>query len=449
MSRGVSTGALRSNGAFVRLFLGRVATNAGDSLYAVASMWLVYDLTGSSLYTGVAGALVFGPQALQFLAGPLVDRWPLRRVLVATQLVQAVCVLAVPVAAWVDALSVWVVLGVVPVLTLLNQLVYPAQYAALPRVVDDDRLVRANSLFSLAYQGAEMVFNAVAGVLVGAVGAVALYVVDSASFVVAAALFLGLSIPAAEASSDVGAEGEADADPATASDPDPDGNADAREAADDGSYLATLREGFAYLRGSTLLVMLLGSAVVNLTYGVTLAVLPAFAASLGGAGSYGVLTAAIAGGNLAGAGLASLAEAQPYGRLAIGGYLLAAVCWTGAVFLPGLPTTAALTFAAFVPMGGISVVFWSMLQAAVDESLLGRVSAVASSVSTAAMPVGSLAGGSAATALGTRTVLAGLSVALALLSLYFLVYPDLRTLPAANDADEESLIRASDASEPS
>ena len=411
--------SLRANGAFVRLFVGRVVTNAGDSLYAVASMWLVYDLTGSSFYTGLAGALVFGPQALQFLAGPLVDRWPLRGVLVGTQIVQAVCVLAVPVAAWFGALSVWVVLGVVPVLTALNQIVYPAQHAALPRIVDEDRLVRANSLFSFAYRGSEMVFNAVAGVLVGAVGAVALYVVDSATFLATAVLFLGLSIPASEGAS----EGDDDASSQR--------------------HLATLREGFAYLRGSTLLEMLLGGAVVNLTYGVALAVLPAFAASFGGARSYGVLTAAIAGGNLAGAGVASLADARPYGRLAVVGYFAAAACWAGAVLLPGLPLTAALTFAAFVPMGGISVVFWSMVQAAVDESLLGRVSAVAASVSTAAMPVGSLAGGGAATAFGTRTVMMGLSVTLALLSLYFLVHPDLRTLPHVDAVDEETLMRTS------
>lgn len=59
------------------------------------------------------------------------------------------------------------------------------------------------------------------------------------------------------------------------------------------------------------------------------------------------------------------------------------------------------------------------------------------------MPVGSLVGGGAATLVGTRTVLLGLSVSLAFLSLYFLVPPDLRTLPPSNAADEEALLRPS------
>ncbi|MFC6724587.1 MFS transporter, partial [Halobium palmae] len=158
------------NAAFRRLFLGRLVTNAGDSLYYVAAMWLVYELTGSEFYTGVAGFLVMAPAALQFLFGPLVDRLPLRRVFVWTQLLQGALVLVVPVAAHFEALSVALLLTVMPLLSLLNQPVYPAQSAALPRIVDRDGLVAANSLFTFAYQGVDAAFNAVGGVLIAAVG---------------------------------------------------------------------------------------------------------------------------------------------------------------------------------------------------------------------------------------------------------------------------------------
>ena len=39
---------LLRNPDFRRLLLGRLVTNAGDSLYAVAAMWLVYTLSGST-----------------------------------------------------------------------------------------------------------------------------------------------------------------------------------------------------------------------------------------------------------------------------------------------------------------------------------------------------------------------------------------------------------------
>ncbi|NIQ52615.1 MAG: MFS transporter, partial [Gemmatimonadetes bacterium] len=88
---------LRANRPFRRLLAGQLVTNVGDSLYLVATLWLVYDLSGSTVYTGLAGFLLMMPQALQLFLGPFVDRWPTRRLLVAVQLVQATVVAAVTV----------------------------------------------------------------------------------------------------------------------------------------------------------------------------------------------------------------------------------------------------------------------------------------------------------------------------------------------------------------
>ena len=348
-----------------RLVFGRLVTNAGDSVYAIAAMWLVYDLTGSSAYTGLAGLLTMGPQALQVLVGPLVDRWPLRRILVGTQLLQAVLVLVVPLAHFLDSLSVWVVLTVMPLVSLLNQFVYPAQSAALPRIVEQEDLVSANSLLSLAYQGVDMAFNALAGVLVAAVGAVTLYLLDSVTFVVAATLFLGLRVPTVGASS-----GEAGDDPTTPAAAVPDGGDDdtATEMATDGdeasvehsSYVAELRDGLSFMRGTILLPLLVTSVVANGTLGGVWATMPAFADARGGPEAYGLLMAAIAGGMLVGALVASRFEDQPLGRLTVSLYAVSGVCWLAAVASSSLVVTAALLALALVPVGISNVVVVTM-----------------------------------------------------------------------------------------
>lgn len=76
--RMTSTAELLRNMVYRRLLAGRIVTNAGDSLYFVGATWLVYELTGSTAYTGLAGFLVFLPRGFRFLTGPFVDRWPLR-----------------------------------------------------------------------------------------------------------------------------------------------------------------------------------------------------------------------------------------------------------------------------------------------------------------------------------------------------------------------------------
>ncbi len=55
-----------ANKNFTMMFIGRIVTNVGDSLYSVAMMWLVYELGGSTIYTGIAGFLSVFPRVIQF-----------------------------------------------------------------------------------------------------------------------------------------------------------------------------------------------------------------------------------------------------------------------------------------------------------------------------------------------------------------------------------------------
>lgn len=451
--------ALFGNAAFRRLFLGRLVTNVGDSLYYVAAMWLMYELTGSELYTGVAGFLVMAPAALQFLFGPLVDRLPLRRVFVWTQFLQGALVLVVPVAAYFDALTVALLLTVMPLLSLLNQPVYPAQSAALPRIVDREELVAANSLFTLAYQGVDAAFNAVGGVLIAAVGGVALFLVDSATFAVAVLLFAGLRIPPAGTDEDDGT-GDHERDDGSSSASTATSGADASVAdggvggddADDNvkdqgtaagvgeravdsptAYLADLREGVAFLRGTVVARLLVGAVVVNFAIGGVMAVLPAYGDQLGGAGAYGVLTAAIGAGLLGGALAGNVLDRFPFGRVIALGALASAVVWAAAVAADWLPVTTALFALAFVPAGVVNVLIASMVQTLVPDRLLGRVSSLLGSASTAVTPVGALVGGAVASATATSVVLWGVGVGFAVLGLYVLAVPDLRRLPRVDE----------------
>lgn len=445
------------NRNFARLFAGRLVTNIGDSIYFVAAMWLVWELTDDEFFTGLAGFLVLAPAGLQFLFGPLVDRWDLRRVLVGTQLIQGLLVLSVPLAAATGRLSVWLVLAVMPTLALLNQLVYPAQTAAIPRLVEKEELVSANSMFALAYQGVDAVFNALAGVLVAVVGAVALFTLDAVTFALAAAIFATLSVPRADTAESDGDAGSGPVPETPIPDPEaaPDGGrsaggTDSKEgdttpdaqsevvAPDEGAlstYLTELREGIGYLRGTFVVPMVVGSVVINFALGATIAVLPSYGARVGGAEGYGLLMAAFAIGILLGSLAASALDSLAFGRLSITAFLLSGVAWLGAVGVGWLPATAALFVLAFVPVGVTNVLIVSVIQAVVPETLLGRVTAVLGSASAVATPFGALAGGAVASLFGPVLVIAGGGAGFLLLAGYVASVPSLRRLPAVGDID--------------
>lgn len=396
---------VRNNSSFRRLLLGRVVTNVGDSLYYIAAIWLVYDLSGSTVLSGVAGFLITLPTAFQFLVGPLVDRLPLGRILVVTQLVSGVVVLIIPIAALLGVLNVWVVLAVMPVLAVVDQFVFPAENAALPRITDRNDLPTANSLFAIAYDGIDAVFNAVGGLLLSLVGAVSLFVIDSLTFFLAMVLFATVRIPGD--TKDAGRSGDASID----------------------DYWASLSAGFEYVRGSRLLGIIGADAIANFAIGLAIAVLPAFAASRGGPALYGGLVAALGIGVLLGSVAVSRLQHLPMGRLTITGLTVSGAAWLGAVYSPWLPGTVSLFALATIPLGVVFVLFQTMVQSVVPARLLGRVTSLVASGPALAIPLGSIVGGVVAERFGTTIGLALAGVSLLLVAGYYAGRTDLRRLP--------------------
>jgi MFS family permease len=425
--------SLRSNRSFLRLFVGRLTTNAGDSLYYIAAMWLVWELTQDPLFTGIAGFLTQAPNAAQFLAGPLVDRWSLRRVLVGAQAFQAVAVLAVPLAAFTGHLSVWVVLVVMPILAIVDQFTSPAQTAALPKVVTDEQLTKANSLYATTARAADTVFNALSGVLVAIFGAVALYLLDAVTFAFAAVLYFGLELQNAVEESE---ENEAESAESEAESADRD---DADEPSAWENYRADLAVGSRYLRGSILLTIVAGAMVVNFVSAAMMAVLPAFAASFDGASSYGLLMAAFSVGTLAGTAGVSLVDDLPYGPVAAVSLVTAGSTLGGAAVVNWFPATLGLIALSAIPMGVFNILFQSMLQSTVTEELLGRVSSLVGSGVAVTMPFGSLVGGAVADWIGPAGLILVQAVCVVLLGVSFALHPRLRALPPVADADEAIL----------
>ncbi len=411
---------LATNTNFLRLFSGRVTTDTGDSLYFIGTMWLVGELTGSAFYTGLATALVRAPDLLSVFIGPLVDRWRLRRLLLSTQLINGIGVLVVPIAAVVDRLSVWLVLFLIPVLYFVNGFVYPAQNAALPQIVAEDELTQANSLFSTSVRTVDMVANAVAGVLIAVIGAVPLFVINSITFAVAALLFIGVIVPKT---------------------PRNNGKNEIKDESDenDEGYIAEFRKGIDYVHGSVLQAMLFGMMVSNFAATALTALLPIVADSLAGPTAYGLLVAAMGAGSLVGAGGAFLIEKFPIGWVAIASHVCSGSLLLTAVTAPGVWPTGAVLFMAAVPLGTFNVLFFSMVQSALDDALLGRVTSLMRTVLSGIAPVGGVLGGAIASVVGSAVALYGIGGMIAVVGVYYLLHPRLRSLPSVAEADETVL----------
>jgi len=176
-----------------RLSAGLLLSRTGDQLTTIAMLWFVLDLTGSGVAVGLvllcAGLppVVTGP-----LLGRVLDRWPVRQVLIADNLLRAALIGAIPVLYWTDRLNMPLVYG----LSLAAGALLPATdvgvRVVLPRLVDEPELEPANAMLSIGDQVSALVGPAVAGVLVGLVGAPPVLLLDAASFLAMATLVRSL-----------------------------------------------------------------------------------------------------------------------------------------------------------------------------------------------------------------------------------------------------------------
>ncbi|MGI8975152.1 MAG: MFS transporter, partial [Thermomicrobiales bacterium] len=177
---------------FALAWLGGLISMMGDWVLYIALPLYVYQLTGSTLATSamfiaeLIPALLFGS-----VAGVFVDRWDRKRTMVISNLLLAVTLL--PLLAVRSADWVWVAYLVGFVQSSNSQFFRPAENALLPRLVDEERLLNANSLNALNNNLARLLGPAVGGSVMGLYGISAVVLVDAVSFLAAAGMIALIS----------------------------------------------------------------------------------------------------------------------------------------------------------------------------------------------------------------------------------------------------------------
>ncbi|KNE21947.1 MFS transporter [Virgibacillus pantothenticus] len=408
---------------FILLISGRIVTNIGDSLYAVASMWLVYELTKNNFFTGLAGFLTAAPIALQFFIGPIIDRIEHRSILIYSQMLQAVLLAVIPLAYYFDVLYAWIVLTICPLASIIQQFVYPTHFSILPKIVDKDSLTKANSFMTSTYQLLDLILMGVSGVIIAIMGAVAVYMLDAIAFLIAMTLFYYLKFPGTK---NVNVEAES--------------KFSLKE--EWSSYKLDLKEGYSFIRRSFIPKFLLAAIIANFVIGGVSAILPDYAANRGGSHIYGWYLGAMSGGLLAGSFLANVFNKIPLGRVTIIGFFISGLSW----IFSGVTNITILSILLFgisyISIGLTNVLFLSSLQNILPSEVLGRVFSFVAGATMIASPLGSLIGGSIATFTGSFVVFMSGSLGILFVSLYWIIIPKLRNLPSPADFGEDGTLMA-------
>ncbi len=331
-------------------------------------------LNASPFEVGVLTALEALPYPIFGLfAGVLVDRARKLPVIIACDVGRGLALLAIPIAAWLDILTMGTLYVVGFLIGLLTVIGWPAYQVFMTQRVGRENLVEANAKIGVADSAAQLVGPGLAGALIQWLTAPFAILLDAMCFFFSAWMLRGI--------------------PAAASDP-PKGAPR--------SVRSEIAEGLRVIwRNPTLRALVWGIGTWQVFRHAFIAIVVLFGArELGfSAGHVGALFMVAGLGSLAAAGATSRLNK----RFGMGPTMLGGICGTGIAWLVMGSSTGSYWVASLAFGGGLflldlsAMVFFinylTLRQSVTPDRLLGRVTATMICLTVATAPLGGLAGG--------------------------------------------------------
>jgi MFS family permease len=377
--------ALRSRD-FRIYFGGQLISMAGTWMQQVAMGWLAYELSGSALVLGLLGFASQAPILLfSLLGGVWSDRMDRRRLMLWTQALSLIQALVLAVLTWQGWITPVMLLSLAFLLGCINALDLPVRQSLLVHLLEDrSQLSNAIALNSMLVNVSRFLGPALAGFVIAWAGEAVCFLLNALSyFAVLLALLVLHARPGGDASK---------------------------------HPLQSLKDGLKYTFGHAdirLFLMLVAAVSFLLTPYVVMMPLFAKAVYGGDARTLGLLVSSAGAGSLSAAVLLSI-------RTSVNGLAgrvsLVAPLGGAALAVFGLNSLNVLAYPLLMVVG-FAVVFAAagtntLLQHWVRDDMRGRVMSAFTLSFLGSAPLGSLAVGSLAQAIGIRSTLVLFGLAL-------------------------------------
>ncbi|WP_268928561.1 MFS transporter [Microbacterium sp. KUDC0406] len=387
MSHFIDLSPLRASPAFARMWIGSTLAGIGGQLTIVTVMLHVFALTQSTFAVSMIAVAGLVPMILAGLyGGMLADAFDRRLVALIAATVTFASTTLLAVLTWTHTETIWWLYALSMIIAAANSVGMATRTAIVPRLISREKLAAASALNGVAFGLTVMAGPALAGLLVALTGYGWTYTID---VVLMLAMFLGLwTLPALVPEGEIVRPG-----------------------------LASLADGWRFLRRAGNIRMQFLCDILAMTFGQPLVLFPALGTVILGGGAFttGILTAAVAVGTFASSLLSGrVVQYRWHGRgieRAVQAYgasilLFGVVLLVGSFLSPatektpnvGLIIAACLTLALSGACDNVSSIYRNtMMQAAVPDTMRGRLQGVFIIVVAGGPRVGALYAGTLAT----------------------------------------------------
>ena len=334
--------------------------------------------------------------------------------LIISQLLQAIILLVITYLIFIDKLHITTLIIFIVCISFINQIVYPIQLGLLPKIVKQQDLVKANSLFSIAYQGSDALFNSIGGFIIAIFGSIYAFIINSLTFFINSVLFIFLSSNLSN-------------------------NENTNTVQE--NYLSKLSSGIKIWNTPLLKPLLIGIIIINFSTSSLLTILPEYSET---SYFYGILLSASGLGILIGAFLSNkqILKNIGLGTLYITFAFGIAVSWGLLSILNNNSiTNKIINFSLFlfgwILIGILNTYSQTMIQCIVNKDKLDVAMSTMIGLSIALSPLGALFAGILSIKFNTKIIIIITSLLIFVVFLLWIHNRKIQKLPSFNNLLEE------------
>lgn len=186
---------LLKNKNFVKYTVAQIVSVFGDVLFKISITWFAIESTNSILPIAIMLLLSYLPQILVgFVGGFFVDKYDRKKIMVVCDVVSFVLLFVIWIVSIGWSISIVMFYAVRFLLSLMDVFYAPASMAYLPKIIPVSKLISANSFIRVVRESIGVIGAGVAGIMVAALGANTIFIINGVTYLFAAMMVLSIPI---------------------------------------------------------------------------------------------------------------------------------------------------------------------------------------------------------------------------------------------------------------
>lgn len=351
--------------SFVIYLFGQTISSLGDGFYLIAFMWLSLRLSGGKgiVIGGVFSIYTLSEIILGFIAGPIVDRFNKKRILIVADILRGLLIFILYLLIRFKMATVMHLYIFTFAFSVFSSFFHRAEFAIIPQIVNKHSLLKANGYLGGAKRLMQVISPALSGVFISLFSIESCFLFDAISFFFSSLCISFIMVQSLPKSKTVITVEH---------------------------FLADIKEGYRLLIGSSfLLTLAIYSTCVNFFGGPVFPLIPLISQKTGmGASGYGAMMSGLSAGLIMASFL--VGSAEKYLRrimMVLTGLAISAMSVIIMAFGFGSVVLIGSAFIMGVGLNVTNLPIITLLQEKVPKDKIGVVSSFVFTIAQIALPI--------------------------------------------------------------